>query len=69
MNLFPVLSIKNFSYVRRPLGMNNAAYEILRKGKPATAERAKPAVKQTPAKTAVATSGAATTPTNKGEFT
>ena len=49
--------------------MNNAAYEILRKGKPATAERAKPAVKQTPAKTAVATSGSATTPTNKGEFT
>lgn len=29
-----VLSIKNFSYVRRPLGINNSAYEIVKKGEP-----------------------------------
>ena len=25
------LSVQNFSYVRRPLGLNNAAYEIVQK--------------------------------------
>ena len=25
------LSVQNFSYVRRPLGLNNAAYEIIQK--------------------------------------
>lgn len=44
----PVLSIKNFSYVRRPLGLNNAAYEIMRKGEPAT----EPEVKEKPSTSA-----------------
>lgn len=42
-NDFPssVLSIKNFSYVRRPLGMNNSAYEIVKKGPPLETEEVK----------------------------
>ena len=41
----PVLSIKNFNYVRRPLGLNNAAYEPHLKG-----EAAQPEVNKRPPK-------------------
>ena len=27
------LSIKNFNYVKKPMGMNNAAYEVVRQAK------------------------------------
>ncbi len=55
-NFVSVLSIRNFNYVRRPLGVNNAAYEILRKGTAAEPEREKAADKSTPAKLATGTS-------------
>ena len=66
MNTISVLSIRNFTYVRRPLGVNNAAYEILRKGNPAVAvEPEKATAKPVLAKTSAAAAGGNSTG-NKG---
>jgi len=52
------------------LGINNAAYEIIRKGGPALPETDKPTEKQTPSKTTTATAGGsgASTSGAKGNF-